>query len=885
MTTTRRPLPYRLSLLTLAIATSLSASGALAQQNQSETEVEEVDEIIIYGVRQSLTDALDRKRLAEDIRDVITTADVGDFPEQNLAEAVQRLPGVASTRSKGAGQYITIRGLPPELNRVAWNGITLPSGNDDRAVPLDMFSSDLFGSLAVVKSQSADKDDGALGGSIDLETPSPLSLPDNTISITAKSFYNDLAEEMDPEGAILASQRFADDRFGVTAGITFSDRSVRQDSIESGGWNRLGSFFPTGDAATDDLLMWENAKLALFDETRERRTALLAGEAELGNLGHYQLDLMHSRHEIDSKGYLMLNRFKNGDGVTNVVGDGDKVVSADFTNATVGINQQHFVEETTSMLSSLRAEWTLTPRLELDAQAGWLQLENDWPVLQKYKFFPNGFDIGYDVSDRYNPQFSYNNFSSYDEILNSPELFDEFSDVVVESRDSEDITKQLEVNAHYRIDGNWIQSLQAGMQWQNREKARVQAQGKDKSNKQPLTDFLDGATPIPGDSQFMEGQFPWSGALMASWDLLRQNIQPENVDLPQNLLDSFVVEENALSSYLRVNFERNAFSGNIGLRVLANDLTSNGYQSVNGTLAPVTLEEDYVELLPSATLNYELRDDLMLRLSAGKALVKPQFADVAPRRSVNEDDFTVSQGNPGLEPFKAFQADVSLEWYISDEGLLAVAALYKDIDSFIFNQSKNQVIEDTAAFGIDPSLAGQMFSVSRPLNGSGAKVRGMELTWQQPFDFLPGPFNGLGITTNYTWLDSDANFTANIVGEDQGANEGLSSQSFGLPGLSDQVFNTTLYYEKDALTLRVSHNSRSGFLLTPAGAEGQPQFVEDFSQWDAFIAWDLTPSISVLAEGINLNNEGQLQYSNPGNKLELSSLNGRRFAVGVRAKF
>lgn len=537
------------------------------------------------------------------------------------------------------------------------------------------------------------------------------------------------------------------------------------------------------------------------------------------------------------------------------------------------------------MLSSLRADWSLSDRWVVDAQAGWLQLENDWPTLDKYKFFPNGFDIGYDLSDRYQPAFRYNNFSSFEEILGRPELFDEFSDVVLESRESQDRTMQFEVNSRYRIDNAWLSAVQVGAQWQNREKSRVQAKAKDKSNKQPLTDFLDGGKAIPGDSSFLDGRQTWMGPLMASWDLLRQNIQPGNVAMPPDRLASFVVEEDAISAYLRTDFERGALSGNLGVRVLANSLTSSGYQSINGDLTPVTLEEDYTEVLPSGTLNYQIRDELVMRLSAGKALVKPQFADVAPRRSVNEDEFTVSQGNPRLDPFQALQADLSLEWYFGEEALLAAAALYKDIDSFIFNQAQNRVINDTAAYGVDPALAGENFSVSQPLNGTGAIVRGLEFIWQQPFTFLPAPLDGFGVTTNYTWLDSDADFTANIVGEDQGAGEGLSSQSFGLPGLSDQVFNTTLYYENNNIAVRLSYNQRSGFLLTPAGAEGQPQFVEDFDQWDAFMGWDLTPNIALFVEGINLTDEAQRQYSNPGHKLELYSLNGRRFSLGMRARF
>jgi outer membrane receptor for Fe3+-dicitrate len=126
-----------------------------ADEDAERGDAEDDDVVVVRAIRRSLAESLENKRQAPDIRDVITTADIGDFPDQNLAEAAQRLPGVAITRDQGEGRFVTIRGLPPELNRVSWNGITLPSSEDDRAVPLDIFSADLFGTVAVVKSRTS----------------------------------------------------------------------------------------------------------------------------------------------------------------------------------------------------------------------------------------------------------------------------------------------------------------------------------------------------------------------------------------------------------------------------------------------------------------------------------------------------------------------------------------------------------------------------------------------------------------------------------------------------------------------------------------------------------------------------------------------------------
>jgi len=871
-------------LLLNSVAKAQTESGS--EQGPESTLPAQTEEIIIHGVRQSLSSAIEEKRLSDDIRDVITTEDVGTFPDQNLAEAVQRLPGVAITRDRGEGQFVTVRGLPPELNRISWNGITMPSSGNDRAVPLDIFSADLFGELAVVKSLSADQDIGALGGSIDLQTPRPLKLPDNTLAVSSKAFFNDLIEEASPEVAVLGSKRFADDRFGLAAGITYSDRDTRQDSMESGGWNPVGDFFPTGDPEIDELFVWENGKPALFEDTRERTTALLVGEADLGSAGHYQVDLMYSDFELESKRFQLLRRMKDGDSIDVLSHEEGRVTEANISNSVAGLNHRLFVEDTESLFTSARADWELSDRWEVDAQVGWLQIENDWPVSEVYKFRTNGFDVGVDTTDPFDPQFSYNNFpGGFDQILDSPELWDEFDEVVLESRDSEDTTVRLELNSSYRLGATLIKSLQFGVQYQNREKDQVQSKVKDDSNTQPLTDFELGKS-IPGDGSFLDGTQPWAGPLFASFDSLREIIQPENVPTPPDLLDSFDIEEEQVSGYLRVNFEEGNVSGNVGARIVSNDTTSDGYQSINGNLEPVTLGNDYVEVLPSGTLTIDLLEDFKVRFSGGKAMVKPQFDDQAPRRSVNEDELTVNQGNPNLDPFQAIQFDASLEWYFAEgEGVLALVGLFKDIDSFIFDQAVNQVVEDPTELGADASLAGQEFSINQPLNGEGATVSGFEIVWQQPFDnFLPNPLHGFGITTNYTKLSTDANFEANIVGEDQAAGEGLDSQAFGLPGISEEVINTTLYYQNHGLQIRVSYNFRDDFLLSPAGDEGQPLFETNYDQIDAFASYQVTPRLSVFFEGINLNDEIQKRFSGPGRKTELISQNGRRFFAGVRFK-
>jgi TonB-dependent receptor len=870
---------------TLAAAIVAASTAAVPTAHAQDDATQTIEEMTVYGIRGSLGRALEQKRMADDVRDVITNLEVGQFPDQNLAEAVQRLPGVAISRNQGEGRFVTIRGLPPELNRIAVNGVALPSTEDGRAVPLDVFSADLFGSLAVVKSQAADADEGALGGSMELDTPAPLSLADGRVAGTVRSFYNELSEDWGPAASVVASKHFADGRFGAVAGLTFSDRSIRQDTWSSGGWNPVGSFFDTGDAATNDLLVWENGKPRLFLEERERTAALVGLEADDETWGHWRLDVLWSAFDVERERYQFLHKFKKSADITDIVGDGEKVVAARFVDSTLGVNQQYMAEESDARIVTLRGDRRIG-QWSVESLFGYSRIENEVPDDYKFVWESSGFGLGYDVSEPFDPVFSYQGITQT-AALSDPSLYPKLKQVVAEPREATDERLDLDLSAYREfVDAGVLERLGVGLDLRGRDKERVQTQYKDKSVRPPLSDFIvGGGTATPGASDFLDGDFPFWSGVAADFDALRAGLVPAGgFSFAPDLLGSFDVGEEVAAGWVRADLGAGPVSGNLGIRAVRTATEADGYEVVDAGPTPVTFDNTYTEWLPSGTLRVDLRDDLVLRASLARAMVRPAFEDMAPRRSVNEIDLKVSQGNPGLEPFLANQVDLTAEWYFGDDAMVAVAFFHKDVESFIFDQTRSLVVDDPARFGADPALAGSTFEVTRPENGDGAEVTGVELVWQQPLDFLPAALRGFGVSANYTWTDSEAQFSANESGADQGAGEGLGGQDFGLPGLSSSVLNTTLYYDRAGFTARLSWNQRTRYLDSPAGAEGQPEYVEDFGQLDAYVGYAVNEHVTVFAEGINLNDEPLRRYSDPGRKLEEYSVNGYRVFAGVRVE-
>ncbi|HEY8616340.1 TonB-dependent receptor [Phenylobacterium sp.] len=226
-----------LAALTAALAVS---APALAQER-------EVEELVVTGFRASLAGAVEVKRAETAIVDVIKAEDIADFPDNNLAESIQRIPGVAIDREAGEGRSISVRGLGPDFTRVRLNGIEAlattggpDSGagtNRGRGFDFNIFASELFQSITVRKTQAAEVEEGSLGATVDLQTSRPFDYKDFTFAASAQMGYNELAKEYDPRVAFLVSDTWLDGRLGALVSVAYTKRNVREEGYNSTRWD------------------------------------------------------------------------------------------------------------------------------------------------------------------------------------------------------------------------------------------------------------------------------------------------------------------------------------------------------------------------------------------------------------------------------------------------------------------------------------------------------------------------------------------------------------------------------------------------------------------------------------------------------------------------
>ena len=352
--------------------------------------------------------------------------------------------------------------------------------------------------------------------------------------------------------------------------------------------------------------------------------------------------------------------------------------------------------------------------------------------------------------------------------------------------------------------------------------------------------------------------------------------------------NSYTVEEDTNAAYAQYNWDTmiggKMLRGSVGARHYKTELTSRGVS--NGQNVVIT--RDYSGVLPSLNLVYELDDDLLLRFGASKNLTRPSLnaisvsANVAQMTGSPGEVGKITIGNPNLKPFESVNFDLALEQYFEGIGSLSAAIFKKDIENFIVTEVTTMKYSD---LGLPASLLpngatmDSLFDVTSPQNSDSSEIKGAELAFQRDFDFLPEPFNQMGVIANYTWVDGTTEYR-NV----QGTGE---NQVKSFPGLSKQSYNLTLYYETDNYGGRVSAAHRSEYISVVEGGlrDEDERGFHDTTYLDFSAFYQVTESLKLTLEAINLTNQREEQYSDSSDRQYNTTTSGRTYMAGFSYKF
>ena len=909
MMISERPATAALALLAFGGAVALPPGlwAAEAEVGGGGPPEAHLEEIVVTGVRDSLRKALAVKRRSPNFVDALSVEDIGKLPDKNIAEALQRVTGVAIQRDRGEGDFVSIRGLGPDFVRATMNGRTIVSGTEafdstlsggratrtGRATNFDILPSEVVDTLRVVKSPSAEHVEGGIGGVVDIRAVRPLELG-ATAAGSAQGTWRAFNGELDPEVSGVYSWVDDGEGFGALGAVSFSSRSLREDFDRSFGWlGWAGAYDTDGDGAANpevgSLFVPLSNNLDSYEEGRDRLSFNGALQWALDDGAEVVLDALHTRRRLEhSQTSAILVALPidgaalNPDGSYPASGGRDgnflQSISGTLPPELVGDGQDN--EEDLTILG-LNLKRRLSDRWRLNVDVAYARAKGSLAFDRAVIVGDGGaYRFVYDVGRR--------GFSvAYDGAAGLSDPANYFvRNGRVTRTSNDDAEHALQADVVRDFDDGPVRAVKAGFRYRSREKTLDRRDFDGPLGSFRLADVGSGAFER-GSDDFLDGGwgpldygdfiFPDPAAALAAAASRGVDVAPRF-----DPLGSFGTEERTVAGYLQADVGGEVgglrFSGNVGLRLVSTDQEIGGYAQrfeVNadtfpaqvvklGDVEEVSFDDGYTSALPSVNLRLDLAEGLLLRVSLSRSLTRPTFNDMSPQININPqatadlngDGVAVvgTLGNPGLEPYDSFNADVGLEWYFGEDGALYSSVFHKRIDDFI-----------AVSTALDVPVQGQVFdSASRPENQGEATVRGVEFGYQQAFA------NGLGYVANATFTDSDAEYAG-------------GGGDIAYPGVSDVSYNLIGYYEGGRWSARVGYGRRSGFLLLAQDVFANMVDVEGYGQLDASVSYDVSDRLALFVSGVNLTSETpEMTTSVPGQR-------GRRFLsrseVGMRVSF
>ena len=893
-----------------------------------------IEEVVVRGIRGSVRQTVAMKRAADNIMDALVAEDIGKFPDQNLAESLQRVSGVAIDRQRGEGALVSIRGLGPQFVRAQVNGRTamstgiagagtLGEPSNARRFHFDSMQSELVAAVEVHKSPRADLVEGGLGGTVNIRTRRPFDFGGRRVLAgTALATHNALRDSTDHRLSGAYGDTFRDGTLGVLVGIAYDDRAVREDwlghpdyepkvfnrAVDAHGQPLAPCRLLAAPAGAGCGYTIGNVRMGLVLDQRERLNLSSALTWRPRPEVDLHIDLLHStfdREYLDLQAPLrtqagLANR------ATEVHLNQDDIVTY---FATTGARPRPFPwnHDTKTDQRQLGANlaWTVSDRLDVSFDVAHAMADVDQTQQSTYYDIAGGVPVTWDIRQSFVPVLSVG------ADLNDPNLY-AFSLLWRALRVSNDDELQFRADVTYGFDGGAF--LKAGIS--HRDRRRDYAQHSFTAGtrhgvflNEPLANVRWRHFPVDDYLAGIDGAGSWPSGWV--WpdpdDVFETYFVDRRDEIPQSLFDSaseqrnedFSITERTTAIYLLGEIAGSLggapFSGNVGVRAVRVDRASTGnvqpiedivYSQASGVYSFVLSPAEFqthanqrTEWLPAANFRFALRDDLLLRAAWGKTMAQPNFDDLNPGGWKFANTRSVHEGNPHLAPHVAEQLDVSLEWYFADGSIAAIAGFGKWVDSFVATVTtlEDFIHPDTGQPIEDLESGGNVRLQHRgPRNEDGAFIGGVEIMFQHVFANLPAPFDGLGAQANYTRVTTDAEFT-----------NPNSGATFGVPGLSKHTYNLVLFYEKGRVGGRLAWNQRDAFLVSVSDTRSNPRFTRKYSQLDAGLVYNVTDRVALVFEGINLGDANVVEYNivGPTSKLEqlrYVSNTGRRFQAGVR---
>ncbi|HZX76399.1 TonB-dependent receptor [Lysobacter sp.] len=909
----------------LASATMLMATGVQAQvatqAPESEPslpdETKTLDSVVVTGIRAGIETSIETKRESTSIVEAVSAEDIGKLPDVSIAESIARLPGLSAQRVGGRAQVISVRGLSPDFATTLLNGREMVSTGDNRSVEFDQYPAELMSGVTVYKTPDAGLVGQGLSGTIDMRTVRPLDYSEPVVAVSGRLQRNSLgdAANADDDGnRINASYigQFADRTIGLSIGFSHTELPIQE--------NQVGLYEPWSATNTTDRVRNGVPTGTYFSDGIKalRRTGDIERDAVMATLQYRPsndwtstLDLFHTKAEqedtanqfevnlsgyngVDDPDVLTVNPQINGNGtftggtVTNVY----PLVRGMYRHREDKIDAAGWANDFNVGAVRMKADigWSRAEREEL-------LLENNTQMIPRPQL--DNIHLGYNSKDfsRLVPELDY---SDPQQLYLTNTIYGSGYGKVPRVEDElKTYTLAASIPAPQAL--SWISDIDVGLNYADREKQKTQPEGNINLGPQ-------GDTPIARDLQYGLVNLNFAGVgFIPAWNVpeaIARYMTFEPVDNLSYLIPkAWTVDEKLSTGYVKANIDTEWGSvgvrGNVGIQIQHTDQSSranywDGTQPAGSEVQPYENGATYTDYLPSLNLAFLFPHDQTLRLALARQVARPRVDQLRASLEFGVDTSTgrpgASGGNPELDPWRANAFDISYEKYFGNKAYVAAAYFYKDLRSYIYTQTNDNydfsafVADYVPAPGEPPTQTIGNFTA--PYNGQGGKLQGIELSASVPLDMLWAPLEGFGIVASASFTDSDIEIL------DPESASSVGTDPISLPGLSDEVYNLTAYYERAGFEARVSQRKRSDFIGEIGNFDGNRtlRYVVGEDQLDAQVSYTFGETsslagLTLLFEASNLTNSPYQTYAGTKDRpLEYIEW-GRTYLVGLNYKF
>lgn len=858
-----------------------SGAGSVAAEGAQQTETAaSADEIVVTGVRASLRGAQDIKRNATAVVDSIVAEDIGKLPDNTVSDALQRITGIQVTRSGGEVTSVLIRGLPDVQSFI--NGREVFTGTS-RGVSLQDIPAELVAGLDVYKTTTPDLIEGSVTGRIDIRLRRPLDFKGLQVAGSARGIYGEQIDKWSYIGSGLISNRWETgdgQEIGVLVGASYNKRRFYDQTAFNFGYQ------PFSNAATGNtpLLIPDTVGGLATIANRERPAFNVAVQWKPTPDLEFFADGIFTGYRNDYNVDFFVGLPKAGNvtaaaaqaGSATPETDNRPVAGAITTRDNFTItSRQAFRQKTDGYQANFGSRYTTgIALLSTEFTYSKSKVASQAFILDTSFVVPR---IDYNFNNGGTPSLNFNGFDFTDSSnFNLFTLFDN-ADVSV--------SKQYAWRGDVALDVDQgpIDNIKFGARYARRTGSFGGTNGGGRgfpagTNASRFPDF---AGQAPGD--FLGGSVGIDNFGVGSRDFIIDNIEQLRtlVGFPASgQLDDparvFSLKEASYAFYGQMGFAFDVgampVEGVLGARIVNQVTTLN---SINVTtsnppvLTPTTRDQNTVDVLPSITIKATPIDNVVLRFVAGKSLTRPQFGQLNPATTISPQSTTGgargsgSGGNPALSPLKSDNLDASVEWYFATAGSITAAAFYRDLKGYIISD----VVTET--------INGALFDITRPLNAGKGVLKGVEIGYQQFFDFLPGPLSGFGMQANFTLADAKLDPRPGQTGKQQ------------LPGVSKYSYNLVAIYEKYGLSARLAYNWRDKYTDSlNSTVPGDRIVTNSLGFLDFSASYDVTPNITLTVDATNLLEEKyQDNFGTSGFTPRDTRSYDRTFGGGVRFRF